>query len=301
MGYQLLSCVWLWRRCRHHLGRKENKKKKSRSSAVSPICHWNVECDWRMPCGNYQVDRGSISCCCPVGFDSTSNHRLKGGEVRFSIRLWRDLRRLLHPSSFSSQVAAHFPFFFHVGPICWTQHFLSIPPVQCLPSCAFVGGWSIYRDWAAVYMCGRVPTCWAFTRTYQNWVNVLVGADGSSIDDNKMDGQLILPVSRLILCCVVCCVVWQVIQRRGDYGLPRENFSVNWRDYKLGFGQLDREFWFGNDFIHRSVRPSFSPFFLGGLFYLSSFHQRLAGGLPSKWLSTTTTQIHHTRPAHPLR
>jgi hypothetical protein len=56
--------------------------------------------------------------------------------------------------------------------------------------------------------------------------------------------------------------VWQVIQRRGDYGLPRENFSVNWRDYKLGFGQLDREFWFGNDFIHRSVRPSFSPFFL---------------------------------------
>nr|CAH0107216.1 unnamed protein product [Daphnia galeata] len=44
---------------------------------------------------------------------------------------------------------------------------------------------------------------------------------------------------------------WTVIQRRGDYGLPRENFSVNWRDYKLGFGQLDREFWFGNDFIHR--------------------------------------------------
>lgn len=27
MGYQLLSCVWLWRRCRHHLGRKENKTK----------------------------------------------------------------------------------------------------------------------------------------------------------------------------------------------------------------------------------------------------------------------------------
>ncbi|XP_046649622.1 uncharacterized protein LOC124340891 isoform X2 [Daphnia pulicaria] len=44
---------------------------------------------------------------------------------------------------------------------------------------------------------------------------------------------------------------WTVIQRRGDYGQPRENFSVNWRDYKLGFGQLDREFWFGNDFIHR--------------------------------------------------
>ena len=43
----------------------------------------------------------------------------------------------------------------------------------------------------------------------------------------------------------------QVIQRRGDFGLPRENFSVGWKEYKLGFGQLDREFWFGNDFIHR--------------------------------------------------
>jgi hypothetical protein len=41
-----------------------------------------------------------------------------------------------------------------------------------------------------------------------------------------------------------------------------------------------------------SVRPS-PPFFW--LFYLSSFHQRPAGGLPSKWLSTTTTQIHHNR------
>ena len=43
----------------------------------------------------------------------------------------------------------------------------------------------------------------------------------------------------------------QVIQRRGDFGEPRENFSVSWRDYKLGFGSLDRQFWFGNDFIHR--------------------------------------------------
>lgn len=44
----------------------------------------------------------------------------------------------------------------------------------------------------------------------------------------------------------------KVIQRRGDFGdLPRENFSVGWREYKLGFGHLEREFWFGNDFIHR--------------------------------------------------
>ena len=35
----------------------------------------------------------------------------------------------------------------------------------------------------------------------------------------------------------------KVIQRRGDFGdLPRENFSVGWREYKLGFGHLEREF-----------------------------------------------------------
>jgi len=44
---------------------------------------------------------------------------------------------------------------------------------------------------------------------------------------------------------------WTVIQRRGDFGEPRENFSASWRDYKFGFGNLDRQFWFGNDFIHR--------------------------------------------------
>ena len=41
----------------------------------------------------------------------------------------------------------------------------------------------------------------------------------------------------------------KVIQRRGDYGEPRVNFSKAWRDYKHGFGDLNGEFWFGNDYI----------------------------------------------------
>lgn len=43
---------------------------------------------------------------------------------------------------------------------------------------------------------------------------------------------------------------WTVIQRRLINDRP-ENFNRTWFDYKLGFGELDKEFWFGNDFIHQ--------------------------------------------------
>ncbi len=42
-----------------------------------------------------------------------------------------------------------------------------------------------------------------------------------------------------------------MIQRRGDYGEPHTNFTMTWNDYKVGFGDLYGEFWFGNDFIHK--------------------------------------------------
>ena len=43
---------------------------------------------------------------------------------------------------------------------------------------------------------------------------------------------------------------WILIQRRGDYEV-QENFNRSWSDYKYGFGDLNRDFWFGNDFIHK--------------------------------------------------
>ncbi|XP_037779578.1 uncharacterized protein LOC119576102 isoform X6 [Penaeus monodon] len=47
---------------------------------------------------------------------------------------------------------------------------------------------------------------------------------------------------------------WTVIQRRGMFGQPFDNFTKSWRDYRLGFGDLSREFWWGNDNIYRMVR-----------------------------------------------
>ncbi|XP_064113048.1 uncharacterized protein LOC135219860 isoform X2 [Macrobrachium nipponense] len=46
---------------------------------------------------------------------------------------------------------------------------------------------------------------------------------------------------------------WTVIQRRGMFGAPYENFTMSWKDYKVGFGDLNREFWWGNDNIQRLV------------------------------------------------
>lgn len=43
---------------------------------------------------------------------------------------------------------------------------------------------------------------------------------------------------------------WTVIQRRDDYGDPRENFNRDWNDYKNGFGDPSKEFWLGNENIY---------------------------------------------------
>ena len=43
-----------------------------------------------------------------------------------------------------------------------------------------------------------------------------------------------------------------MIQRRGgnDQAAGKINFTKKWSEYQHGFGDLEGEFWFGNDFIH---------------------------------------------------
>ncbi|KAF5294133.1 hypothetical protein FQA39_LY13504 [Lamprigera yunnana] len=43
---------------------------------------------------------------------------------------------------------------------------------------------------------------------------------------------------------------WTLIQRRDDFGDPRENFNRDWNDYKNGFGDPSKEFWLGNENIY---------------------------------------------------
>uniref|UniRef100_T1JBN5 Vinculin n=1 Tax=Strigamia maritima TaxID=126957 RepID=T1JBN5_STRMM len=42
---------------------------------------------------------------------------------------------------------------------------------------------------------------------------------------------------------------WTMFQRRDDYEI-RQNFFRNWTDYRIGFGDLDKEFWLGNDHLY---------------------------------------------------
>ncbi|XP_023209987.1 techylectin-5A-like [Centruroides sculpturatus] len=43
---------------------------------------------------------------------------------------------------------------------------------------------------------------------------------------------------------------WTVFHRRGNFNNPKDYFYRNWRSFSEGFGQLDNEFWLGNDKLH---------------------------------------------------
>ncbi|KAG5871981.1 hypothetical protein JTB14_003106 [Gonioctena quinquepunctata] len=47
--------------------------------------------------------------------------------------------------------------------------------------------------------------------------------------------------------------LWTVIQRRDNYN-TQHNFNVSWEDYKYGFGNLNQDFWIGNEFLHNISR-----------------------------------------------
>ena len=45
--------------------------------------------------------------------------------------------------------------------------------------------------------------------------------------------------------------LFQLIQKRGNWG---DDFVRDWDDYKKGFGNLDREFWIGNEDIYQMTK-----------------------------------------------
>lgn len=46
-----------------------------------------------------------------------------------------------------------------------------------------------------------------------------------------------------------CREHWTIIQRRDNFA-DLQNFTLPWIEYKFGFGDVDRDFWIGNEFIY---------------------------------------------------
>ncbi|GFR31510.1 techylectin-5A [Trichonephila clavata] len=42
---------------------------------------------------------------------------------------------------------------------------------------------------------------------------------------------------------------WTLIQRRGNYSRSNDYFFKDWKSYKDGFGDIEKDFWLGNDNI----------------------------------------------------
>ncbi|XP_015905655.1 techylectin-like protein [Parasteatoda tepidariorum] len=74
---------------------------------------------------------------------------------------------------------------------------------------------------------------------------------------NKSGVYVIWPRNRIIQekpLDVYCDMItdgggWTVIQRRKNFSMPRDYFFREWSSYKTGFGDMEKEFWLGNDNI----------------------------------------------------
>ena len=77
----------------------------------------------------------------------------------------------------------------------------------------------------------------------------------------KIDGLYRLKIPGIMILHVYCDQTtqgggWTVFQRRQDGSV---DFSRKWNDYKIGFGNIKSEFWFGNQHIYDMTKPSFAP------------------------------------------
>ena len=61
---------------------------------------------------------------------------------------------------------------------------------------------------------------------------------------------------------------WTLIQRRGQFGNPKDYFYRKWNDYFLGFGSLDKEFWMRPDNIQARF-ASLAPLSLVFIIYFA--------------------------------
>jgi len=71
--------------------------------------------------------------------------------------------------------------------------------------------------------------------------NILKNSQGNFLKERFFNKQF---------CKKISVHYWTVIQRRDNYTI-QQDFNVSWTDYKVGFGDLEKDFWMGNNFLAR--------------------------------------------------
>ncbi|CAC5416367.1 unnamed protein product [Mytilus coruscus] len=121
---------------------------------------------------------------------------------------------------------------------------------QMSPNETTIGGMHVYSDIVCASLCADNPTCCtaSYSKASKQYLDDI--PDCSDIPNGSPSSVYTMchkdgPFD--VYCDVTTDGIWTVIQRLLDGSI---DFYRNWQEYKKGFGNVNSEYWLGNDHLH---------------------------------------------------